>query len=118
MKKQSEKNDTFEFSFPEMDALVAVENTEDEIVIHTSRSAFSEGRKKAFIRELASEGFICASYLWSGRVRWTVDPAWWDTRPEAKRRTSHILAKLLATSTLFFWLIFMALLFLHKNLKR
>jgi hypothetical protein len=111
MPTQTEEFCSFEFSFPDIDTLAAVENTENAIVIHTSRDKFSEARKTAFIRELASEGFISDSYRWCGRVRWIVDPAWWELSPETKASTFRFMAKLFAFSALF-WLVLVGMLFL------
>jgi len=110
MKTQTEEFCSFEFAFPAMDTLAAVESTEDEIVIHTSRDKFSKERKAAFVHELASEGFIPENYLWCGRVRWLVDPDWWEPSLETKAHTSRFMTKVLASSALF-WLILMAKLF-------
>jgi hypothetical protein len=110
MKTQTEEFCSYEFAFPEIDTLAAVESTEDEIVIHTSRDKFSKERKTAFVHELAREGFIRESYLWGGRVRWLVDPAWWEPSPETKARTFRFMTKLLA-STALFWLVTMGTLF-------
>jgi uncharacterized protein (DUF2267 family) len=109
MKTQTEESESFEFSFPDMDTLAAVESTEDEIVIHTSRDKLTEERKATFIRELASEGFIPERYLWCGRVRWLVDPSWWQPSPETKARTSRFMAKILVSGALL-WFVLMALL--------
>jgi hypothetical protein len=109
MKTQTEGSGSFEFSFPDMDLLAAVESTEDEIVIHTSRNKLSEERKAMFIRELASEGFIPERYLWCGRVRWLVDPTWWQPSPGTKARTFRFMAKVLTSSALL-WLVLMGLL--------
>ena len=53
-----EKPTRFEFSFPRLGAVASVECRSDEVLIRTSRDALSEERKAAFVRELASEGFI------------------------------------------------------------
>jgi len=112
MNTQTQEFCSFEFSFPDIDTLAAVENTDTEIVIHMSRDKFSEERKTAFVRELVSEGFIPDSYLWCGRVRWIVDPAWWAPSPETRALAFRFMATLFASSALF-WLVLMGMLFLR-----
>jgi hypothetical protein len=114
MKTQTEESCSFEFSFPAMDTLAAVEKSADGIVIHMSSDKFSEERKSAFVHELAKEGFIPESYLWCGRVRWLVDPAWWEPSPKTKARTFRFITKLIASSVLL-WLALMAVLFLRAT---
>jgi hypothetical protein len=117
MKTCVEKPGCFEFSFPQLETLASVECMADEVVIRTSRNTLSEERKAAFIRELASEGFIPDHCYWlhSGgdsmpcRVRWLVDPAWWMPDAESKARTSRFMFKVLATTALL-WVIMLVLL--------
>jgi hypothetical protein len=111
MKTLEEESSCFEFSLTGLDTLVSVESAEDEVLIRTSRDGLSKERKAAFVRELASEGFIPDSYRWRGRVRWHVDPAWWWGRSaELNGCTFHLMVTLYAYSVAF-WLGVIALLF-------
>jgi len=91
----------FEFLFPQLKASVSVENMTDEIVVRTSSGTLSEERKTAFVRELASEGFIPDRYQrfspgsegLFGRVRWLVGPVWWMGSPELKTNTFRFVAR-------------------------
>ncbi|HEY4299250.1 MAG TPA: hypothetical protein VGM73_00150 [Candidatus Didemnitutus sp.] len=74
----------FEFGFPYLDTCVLVEDFGQSVTIRATRNTFTEQRKIAFIRELAAEGFIDASYQWFSLagsesyfgVRWRVDFSW------------------------------------------
>ena len=74
----------FEFGFPHLDTIVLVEDFGHAVAIRASRDSFTEQRKTAFIRELASEGFIDESFQWFNPagpdsyygVRWRVDFSW------------------------------------------
>jgi len=106
-----EDSGCFEFSFPRSDTLASVVCTADEVVIRISRDALTEERKAAFVRELASEGFIPDHYRWlhsvsgrtSARIRWLVDPSWWMPHPAVAARTSRLVARVLASAALL-WL--------------
>jgi len=94
----------FEFSFPRLDTLVQVEETEDEVVVRATRDSFSERRKIGFIRELAAEGFISEVYQsfsgfggWSSLpVRWLVDRSWLKLDKAVRIRTNRIMIRLIA----------------------
>jgi hypothetical protein len=115
-KTLAENSGCFEFSFPRSDTLASVACTADEVVIRTSRDALTEERKAAFVRELASEGFIPDHYQWlfaandrtAGRIRWLVDPRWWMPGAEVTARTSRFVARVFASAALL-WLGLMAM---------
>jgi hypothetical protein len=117
MNALTEKPARFEFSFPRLGTVASVECRSDEVLIRTSRDAFSEERKAAFVCELASEGFIPDHYRWlhsangrmSGGVRWLVDPAWWMPSPEVQAHTSRQIVRVLAASAAL-WLAMMVVL--------
>ena len=117
MKTHLEEPGAYDFAFPRLDTLAAVESTADGVVIRTSRDTFSEERKAAFVRELANEGFIPEHHRWlhsgggrlSSDVRWVVDPSWWMPGPELRARTSRFVARLIVSAALL-WVALMVLL--------
>ena len=117
MNTRADEHGVFEFSFPRVNTLASVENRADEVLIRTSRNALTDERKAAFVRELASEGFIPDHYRWLNfthdtavcRVRWLVDPAWWMPGAESRARTSRLMVRVLAASALL-WFAMMAVL--------
>ena len=87
----------YEFYFADLDTLVLVESSSEEVTIRATRNTFSEGRKLSFIHELAAEGFIPDNYAWvsacgsgfSRGVRWLVDLSWLKNQlpdPSVSRR--------------------------------
>lgn len=111
MNTLAENPSRLEFSFPLLDTLVSVERAADQLVIRTSRDTLSDVRKAAFVRELASEGFIPDEYRWSfsgnegmsRRVRWLVDPAWWMPSREVGAVVFRFVARMLGCAVLL-WL--------------
>ena len=112
---------SYEFAFPDLDTLVMVQETEDELVVRATRDTFSERRKIHFIRELAAEGFVLDSYQWvcdfatSSRlpVRWRVDASWLRIG-EAQAARVHLFMIGLMLSATVLWLGMMATLFILK----
>jgi hypothetical protein len=91
----------------------------DDVTVRASRNGFSEQRKSAFIRELASEGFIPDAHRWYfaldgygfGRgVRWVIDRSVLDTdeetRVRAKRFVVGLFSGTLAATALLMGLLF------------
>jgi len=89
--------DFYEFYFTDLDTLVLVESSPDEVIIRATRNTFNERRKTSFIHELAAEGFIPDSYAWvsagephfSRGICWLVDLSWLKNQlpdPAASRR--------------------------------
>ena len=74
----------YEFYFADLDTLVLVESSPDDVTVRVTRNTFSDRRKRCFIHELVAEGFIPESYAWvsvggsgfSPEVRWLVDLSW------------------------------------------
>ena len=94
----------FEFSLPNLDTLVLVEELDDKVTIRATKNSFSEPRKVQFIRELAAEGFISESYqsftglieeTWL-HVRWLVDASWLKLRAASTARTRRFLISVLS----------------------
>jgi hypothetical protein len=98
---------------------VRVEVDGDEVTVRASRNGFSEQRKSAFIRELASEGFIPDAHRWYfaldgdgfGRgVRWVIDPSILETeediRARSRRFTLGLFSGTLAGTALLMGLLF------------
>ena len=54
----------YEFSFPDLDTLVQVEERAGAVLVRATRDTFSSARKEYFIRELAAEGFIPDEFQW------------------------------------------------------
>ena len=55
MKTLVRPNRQFEFCFPNLDTLILVEESDDEVVVRATNNSFSERRKVQFIRELAAK---------------------------------------------------------------
>jgi len=110
----------YEFYFPDVDTLVRVESSPDEVTIRASRNTFSERRKRSFIHELAAEGFIPDHYEWlslagsglSRGARWLVDVSWLKADPAARACARRFMLRLLAGAALL-WLGLMTALLLH-----
>jgi hypothetical protein len=110
--------EAFEFCFPQLDTLLLVENSAESVVIRATRDTFSEPRKLAFIRELASEGFIADEYRWLSAdrlhacagIRWLVDYRWLALSPQVFARSRRFVVRLLAGAALT-WLAMMVFLF-------
>ncbi len=111
----------FEFCFPQIDTLVLVEVAAETVTIRATRDTFSEPRKLAFVRELASEGFIPGEYRWLAEQRlhersdlhWIVDYHWLTLSPELLARPRRFVLRLLAGATVG-WCAMMAVLFLGR----
>lgn len=109
----------YDFSFPELDTLVRVEEADGAVVIRTTRDTFSEERKARFVHELAAEGFIPDEISWlpsaapgtSGGVCWLVDHTCFMPGPEFAARTRRFMVRLLGASALL-WLLVVGLAFL------
>jgi hypothetical protein len=98
---------------------VRVEVDGDKVTVRASRNGFSEQRKSAFIRELASEGFIPDVHRWYfaldgegfGRsVRWIIDNSWMGSDAEnlawGKRVVVSLFSGTLLGTTLLMTLLF------------
>jgi hypothetical protein len=53
---------SFQFSFPDVDTQLVVEEAEDKVIVRATRNTFSPRRKIQFLRFLAAEGFIPDRY--------------------------------------------------------
>ncbi len=105
------------FDFPQLDTVVAVENSADGVVIRASRNSFSADRKACFIRELAAEGFIgeeFGSHWWrdSGAVRWIVDASGFMPDATHLAATRRCMWRIIF-STAGLWVFLMGFLLLH-----
>lgn len=113
---------SFEFSFPQRDTLLQVEETHDRVVIRATRASFSDEQKRAFVRELASEGFIADSYTWpplglgpaDKSIEWLVDCSWLQLSPEVLAISRRFMIRLfIGAGTL--WIGLMAFLALRAG---
>lgn len=110
----------YDFYFPDVDTLVRVESSPEEVVIRASRNTFTEQRKRSFIHELAAEGFIPECYEWfslagtglSRGASWLVDISWLCADPAAQACARRLMLRLFAAAALL-WLGLMTALFLH-----
>lgn len=111
----------YDFSFPQLDTLVQVEDADGTVVIRTTRDTFSSERKARFVRELAAEGFISEEFLWlppavtgtSRGVRWLVDRSCYLPGPAFAARTSRFVVRLLGATTLL-WVFMIVMTFLSQ----
>ena len=121
MKTQPAETRAYNFSFPALDTLVQVEQRGGAIVIRTSRDTFSADRRKTFIRELASEGFIPEECRWQTTtppgadfgVRWLVDATCFLPDAAHRAKTSRTMLRLLTWATLL-WVLLIGLLFASR----
>lgn len=99
----------YDFNFPDLDTLVRVEIHGSDVTIRTTRDSFSPRRKRAFIHELAAEGFIPEDLDWSTicgsawkrkTVRWTVDTDWLEPDPYVKATSTKLVVRLFSGSVL------------------
>ena len=119
MKTQTRSNPSHEFSFPDLDTLVLVENFGEDVLIRATRNTFSEQRKIYFIRELAAEGFIPDGFQrlpdldpQSSKVRWLVDFSWLKLHQAIAARANKFMIRLLASAALV-WLGLMITVCFH-----
>jgi hypothetical protein len=119
VKSKSVQIRQYNFSFPRKDMQLRVDVDGEEVTVRASRNGFSEQRKSAFIRELASEGFIPDAHRWYfaldgdgfGRgVRWVIDRSIMDTdeaiRVRSQRFTLGLFSGTLAATALLMGLLF------------
>ena len=107
----------YEFYFPDVDTLIEVEREPAAVTIRASRDTFSERRKRAFIRELAAEGFIPDDYEWlslansdySRGARWLVDLSWLKISPAVRTCARRFMVRLIG-GAFFIWLVMMTML--------
>lgn len=110
-----------ELSVSRPENLLLIENQAESVVIRAARDNFSPRRKAFFIRYLAAEGYIPASYQFlPGEAgfgpgpTWVIDRSWWEAsaapRPKTVRR---VLRAILYASLL--WLGLMTFAFLHAS---
>jgi hypothetical protein len=107
----------FEFSFPQLDTLLRVEEIDSRVVIRATRDTFSLQRKLSFIRELAAEGFIRDELLWFSderlqaepNVLWIVDYSWLSLSPRLLARSRRFMVGFISIAVLC-WLIMMGYL--------
>jgi hypothetical protein len=110
----------YEFYFANLDTLVLVESSPDDVTIRATRNTFNEQRKRAFVHELVAEGFIPESFAWisagdsgfSPEVCWLVDRSWLKSRlpdPSASRR----FMRRLVGGAILLWICLMSAMLLH-----
>lgn len=91
-----------EFSFPRLDALLQVTETDKGVLIRATRDVFNEQQKRAVVRRLAAEGFIAevygsypiAHFAPEPGVRWIVDYRWIELTPEILRPARRFMVRL------------------------
>ena len=105
----------YEFYFADLDTLVRVESSPDDVTIRATRDTFSERRKLSFIHELAAEGFIPEDCAWvpaagSGfapGVCWRIDVTWLKDSLPDQACARRFMLRLLGGATLL-WLLLLA----------
>ncbi len=113
---------SFEFYFPASDTLVRVENEPDAVIIRMSRDTFSDVRKRAFVRELAAEGFIPEEYTWTPLggtlcprgVQWLCDISWLKTEVVTSSIARRYLLTIFSISFVL-WFTIMAFAVVHYS---
>lgn len=83
-----------------LDTLVRIEHHSDGVVIRTARDNFSNAAKDAFIRYLATEGFIAERFQWCSDdsnhatpgIKWVTDHSWVRFRHQYRRQTTRVRA--------------------------
>ncbi|HZL41886.1 MAG TPA: hypothetical protein VFD66_01240 [Verrucomicrobiae bacterium] len=83
MKTRTHPDRSFEFYFPDVDTLLLVENSDDQVWIRATKDTFTERRKLHFLHTLAAEGFVPDRCQWISSfdaswlpVHWAVDASW------------------------------------------
>ena len=106
-----------EFVHRRPDNRILVENGENGVVIHATRNNFSPARKRAFVREIAAEGFIPDQFEWlvdSGienvpGLIWIIDGSGAQAHSIVKGMATRRIVRILAASGVL-WLALMLLL--------
>ncbi|HVU38604.1 MAG TPA: hypothetical protein VHC95_09730 [Opitutales bacterium] len=107
---------TRDFYHAQLDTLLRVEEVDGQVVVRATSNRFSPGRKTAFVRWLAAEGYISEAHQWSSiagadallGVRWVKDLSWVKPDPAIKARTDRFMLCLFAGAVLV-WTIMMAI---------
>ena len=114
----------FEFCEPQLDTLLLVEETSDEVVVRATRNTFSAERKAAFVRRLASEGFISDSFRWYSsveprtdpRVRRVIDHSWLQIGENVRATARRFMVRLLVSAAVL-WVLLLASLALSSRYR-
>jgi hypothetical protein len=111
----------FEFSFPQRDTLIQVENRGYEVLIRATRDTFTDRQKATFVEELAAEGFIPQACHWCSTtpfrdpegpdVRWIIDYSWLELTEQVLAPSRRFMMRLFVGAGLI-WLGLVATLFL------
>ena len=72
------------------------------VVIRATRASFSDEQKRAFVRELVSEGFIADTYRWpplelgaaDKSIEWLIDYSWLKISPEVLAISRRFMIRL------------------------
>lgn len=118
MKKPAQSGTIYEFTTRRPDNFVEVEvSAEGDVAIRLARDNFTGPRKAAFVRHLASEGFIPDRFLFLSDnellgVAWEIDPD--RLAPEEQReRDSERRARIILTACLLAWGVVLAACVMH-----
>ncbi len=105
----------FEISTHNPGNVIAVENEGRRVLIRAAYDNFSPRRKAFLIRQLAAEGYIPDAFEYFTEettipgLLWVIDRSLVSVGPEARRRSSRFMGRLLLGSCLL-WLMELALL--------
>ena len=123
MRVQKVLSKEFQFYIADLDNIVLVKSLADgTVTVRATKANCSDARKTAFIRHLASEGFIPDEYQWlSGSldetkgIRWIKDYSWLKMSPVVKRRANRLMAKWLVAAGIIWLAMIRVLLVSHPG---
>ena len=103
---QSSSLPPIEFSTNNPENVIVIENYGERVIFRAAHDNFSARRKAFLIRQLAAEGYIPGRYErlteddWDHSLTWVVDRSLIRMGPEAKRRVSRFMQRLIMGSCL------------------
>ncbi len=98
--------------------LIVVENGEEQVIFRAAEDNFSERRKAFLIRQLAAEGYIpdifedFTEHAKTPGLVWVLDRSLLFIGPEARRRNSRFMRRLVVGGCLL-WLLEVSLMLLN-----
>jgi hypothetical protein len=119
MKIRIHPDRSFEFYFPDVDTLLLVECSDDQVWIRATKDTFTERRKLHFLHTLAAEGFVPDRCQWISSLdaswlpaHWAVDTSWVRIGEAVTTRTRKFMIRMLSCAAML-WLGMMVTLFFH-----
>jgi hypothetical protein len=111
--------ESVQFSTHNPQNLIVVENQDERVLFRAAYDNFSERRKAFLIRQLAAEGYIpdCfeefTEYRQPGGLVWVIDRSLLSVAPEARRRCSRFMRRVVLGGCLL-WVLELGLLLLKS----